>query len=66
MHTFTVLSHRLVASQGKNGLVDPKEQHLRLSVIYVPCSRWSSRSEWSTCVAVPPLKPGLFISLGII
>lgn len=47
INTFTVLSHRLVVTQGKNGLMGPKEQ--RLSVNYASCSRLSWRSEWSTC-----------------
>lgn len=38
INTFTVLSHRLVVTQRKNGLMGPKEQYLRLSVNYASCS----------------------------
>lgn len=58
------LSHKLVASQGKDGLVDPKKHRQSLSATCCPCSGWSSGCEWSPCMAAPSLTPGLCVSLG--
>lgn len=64
LSSFAELSHKLVASQGKDGLVDPKKHRQSLSATCAPCSGWSSGCEWSPCMAAPSLTPGLCVSLG--